>query len=88
MVNGLLFPIFTCSSSSDGGDSSGGNGVRGGSGGGNGVRDGIRTRACWFPAMGTEANSNATAAMAKVLNVMVAFEFIVSISAYFSKDKS
>jgi hypothetical protein len=38
--------------------------------------------------MGPEANSNATAAMAKVLNVMVAFEFIVSISAYFSKDKN
>jgi hypothetical protein len=39
MVNGLLFPIFSCSSSSDGG----GNSVRGGSGGGNSVRDGIRT---------------------------------------------
>jgi hypothetical protein len=37
--------------------------------------------------MGPEANSNATAVMAKVLNVMVAFEFIVSISAFLVKIK-
>jgi hypothetical protein len=33
--------------------------------------------ACWFPVIGPEANSNATAAMAIVLNAMVVFDFKV-----------
>ena len=40
--------------------------------------------ACWFPTIGPEANSNATAAMAIVLNAIVVFEFIVSISTFFN----
>jgi len=39
--------------------------------------------ACWFPVIGPEANSNATAAMAIVLNAMVVFDFIVSIHHFF-----
>ena len=35
---------------------------------------------CWFPRAGPEADSNATT---KVLNVMVVFEFIVTISTFF-----
>ncbi len=35
----------------------------------------LAANARWFPSIGPEANSNATAAMTRVLNVMVVFDF-------------
>jgi hypothetical protein len=35
----------------------------------------LAASACWFPSTGPRTNSNAIAAMVKVINVTVVFEF-------------